>query len=200
MPKSSILEAKVLQDEAAAYAWVEDRIWPEGPVCPHCGGVDRISKMGGKSTRIGVYKCYQCRHQFSVKVGTVFEDSHVPMRLWLQAMLLLCSSKKGISTTSSTGLLASLSRPHGSCRIAFATLCGSLVLHLWAAMAGLWKSTKPSSVVSKAFRSREAARLTRTLCLPLSSVAALLAASISIAPDASTLQASCARTYARIRA
>jgi transposase-like protein len=94
----SILEAKVLQDEAAAYAWVEARIWPEGPVCPHCGGVDRISKMGGKSTRIGVYKCYQCRKQFSVKVKTVFEDSHVPMRLWLQAMYLLCSSKKGISS------------------------------------------------------------------------------------------------------
>jgi len=94
----SILEAKVLQDEAAAYAWLEARIWPEGPVCPHCGGVDRISKMGGKSTRIGVYKCYQCRRQFSVKVGTVFEDSHVPLRLWLQAMYLLCSSKKGISS------------------------------------------------------------------------------------------------------
>ncbi len=98
MAKSSILEAKVLQEEAAAYAWVEARIWPEGPICPHCGGVDRISKMGGKSTRIGVYKCYQCRRQFSVKVGTVFEDSHVPMRLWLQAMYLLCSSKKGISS------------------------------------------------------------------------------------------------------
>ena len=54
--------------------------------------------MGGKSTRIGVYKCYQCRKQFSVKVNTVFEDSHVPMRLWLQAMYLLCSSKKGISS------------------------------------------------------------------------------------------------------
>jgi transposase-like protein len=98
MSKSSILEAKVLQDEAAAYAWVEARIWPEGPVCPHCGGVDRISKMGGKSTRIGAYKCYQCRQKFTVKIGTVFEDSHVPMRLWLQAMYLLCSSKKGISS------------------------------------------------------------------------------------------------------
>jgi transposase-like protein len=98
MSKSSILEAKVLQDEAAAYAWVEARIWPDGPVCPHCGGVDRISKMGGKSTRIGAYKCYQCRQKFTVKIGTIFEDSHVPMRLWLQAMYLLCSSKKGISS------------------------------------------------------------------------------------------------------
>jgi transposase-like protein len=95
---NSILETKALQDEAAAYAWVEARLWPNGPVCPHCGGFDRISKMKGKSTRVGVYKCYQCRKQFTVKVGTVFEDSHVPMRLWQQAMYLLCSSKKGISS------------------------------------------------------------------------------------------------------
>jgi transposase-like protein len=95
---NSILSAKVLQNEAAAIAWVEARVWPEGPVCPHCGGVERISKMGGKATRIGLYKCYQCRKQFTVKVGTVFESSHVPMHLWLQAMYLLCSSKKGISS------------------------------------------------------------------------------------------------------
>jgi transposase-like protein len=95
---SSILSAKVLQDEAAAIAWVEARVWPEGPVCPHCSGTERISKMGGKATRIGLWKCYQCRKQFTVKVGTVFEDSHVKMNLWLQAMYLLCSSKKGISS------------------------------------------------------------------------------------------------------
>src|ERR1700730_9635592 len=94
----SVIDAKALHGEAAAYAWVESRLWPNGPVCPHCGAVDRISKMGGKSTRIGVYKCYQCRKPFTVKVGTVFEDSHVPMRFWLQAMYLLCSSKKGISS------------------------------------------------------------------------------------------------------
>ena len=94
----SILNASVLQNETAAYAWVEARLWPNGPVCPHCGGVDRLSKMRGKSTRIGTYKCYQCRKQFTVKVGTVFEDSHVPMRVWLQAIFLLCSSKKGISS------------------------------------------------------------------------------------------------------
>lgn len=95
---NSILSAKVLQSEAAAIAWVEARVWPDGPVCPHCGGVERIGKMGGKATRIGLWKCYQCRKQFTVKVGTVFEDSHVPMNLWLQAMYLLCSSKKGISS------------------------------------------------------------------------------------------------------
>jgi transposase-like protein len=94
----SAIEARAFQDEAAAYAWVEARIWPDGPVCPHCGGVERISKMRGRSTRIGAYKCYQCRKPFTVKIGTVFEDSHVPMRFWLQALFLMCSSKKGISS------------------------------------------------------------------------------------------------------
>lgn len=93
----SVLDAKALHDEAAAYKWVETRLWPNGPVCPHCKATDRISKMQGASTRIGTYKCYHCRKQFSVKVGTVFEDSHVPMHLWLQAVYLLCSSKKGVS-------------------------------------------------------------------------------------------------------
>jgi transposase-like protein len=93
----SVLSDKHFHDEAAAYAWVEARVWPKGPVCPHCGGVERISKMGGKSTRIGTYKCYQCRKPFTVKVGTVFESSHVPMRFWLQAIFLMVSSKKGIS-------------------------------------------------------------------------------------------------------
>lgn len=94
----SVLSDKHFHDEKAAYAYVEARVWPEGPVCPHCGGIDRISRMKGKSTRIGAYKCYQCRKPFTVKVGTVFEASHVPMHLWLQAMFLMSSSKKGISS------------------------------------------------------------------------------------------------------
>jgi transposase-like protein len=94
----SVLDSKAFQDEAAAYAWVEARVWPEGPICPHCGGTERIGKLQGKSTRPGVYKCYQCRKPFTVKVKTVFEDSHVRMRFWLQAMYLMCSSKKGISS------------------------------------------------------------------------------------------------------
>jgi len=84
--------------EQAAYTFVEARVWPNGPVCPHCGGADRISKMQGKSTRIGAYKCYQCRKPFTVKIGTIFESSHVPLRHWLQAIFLLSSSKKGISS------------------------------------------------------------------------------------------------------
>lgn len=93
----SVLSAPHFHNEEAAYAYVEARVWPEGPVCPHCGGFERIGKMGGKSTRIGAYKCYQCRKPFTVKVGTIFEASHVPLRHWLQAMFLMASSKKGVS-------------------------------------------------------------------------------------------------------
>src|SRR5829696_6188870 len=94
----SVLSAKHFHDEEAAYAYLEDKIWPEGPICPHCGGFERISKMQGKATRIGLYKCYQCRKQLRVTVGTVFESSHVPLNIWLQAVALLTSSKKGISS------------------------------------------------------------------------------------------------------
>jgi len=94
----SNLSAPHFHNEEAAYAYVEARIWPNGPVCPHCGGVERIGKMGGKSTRVDTYKCYQCRKPFTVKIGTIFEDSKVPMRLWLQAMYLVAGSKKGISS------------------------------------------------------------------------------------------------------
>lgn len=94
----SNLSAPHFHNEEAAYAYVEARIWPNGPVCPHCGGVERISKMQGKSTRVGAYKCYQCRKPFTVKISTIFEDSKVPMRVWLQAMYLIAGSKKGISS------------------------------------------------------------------------------------------------------
>lgn len=95
---ASYLSQPHFHNEEAAYAFIEARIWPKGAVCPHCGGCERISKMGGKSTRIGAYKCYNCRKPFTVKIGTIFESSHIPMRLWLQAIFLIASSKKGISS------------------------------------------------------------------------------------------------------
>ena len=95
---SSALSAPHFHSEEAAFAYVEARIWPEGPVCPHCGGVERIGLMGGKSTRTGLYKCYQCRKPFTVRIGTIFESSHVALHIWLQAMYLIAGSKKGISS------------------------------------------------------------------------------------------------------
>ncbi len=94
----SILSRPEFHNEEAAYAYVEARVWADGRKCPHCGETERTGKLGGKSTRIGTYKCYACRKPFTVKIGTIFESSHVPMNLWLQAIYLMCASKKGISS------------------------------------------------------------------------------------------------------
>jgi transposase-like protein len=95
----SHLSAAQFHSEEVAYAYVEARLWPDGPVCPHCGATkEHVGRLRGKTSRIGLCKCYACRKPFTVKVGTVFESSHVPMRVWLQAIYLFCSSKKGIST------------------------------------------------------------------------------------------------------
>ena len=94
---ASYLSAPHFHDEAAAFAFVEARVWPKGAACPHCGCVERIGRLQGKSTRYGVMKCYDCRKPFTVRVGTIFEDSHVKLHLWLQAIYLVAASKKGIS-------------------------------------------------------------------------------------------------------
>lgn len=94
----SVLSEPQFHNEEAAFAYVEARLWPNGPVCHHCKGTERIGRMQGKTTRPGLYKCYACRKPFTVRMGTVFESSHVPLRIWLQAIYLMCSSKKGIST------------------------------------------------------------------------------------------------------
>ena len=96
----SVLTEPHFYDETAAYAFVEARIWANGVSCPHCGNVDadKLNRLKGESTRIGVWKCYACRKPFTVKIGTIFESSHVALHLWLQAIYLIASSKKGISS------------------------------------------------------------------------------------------------------
>ena len=89
--------APYFADEDKAIALVEKLMWPEGPFCPHCGGVDKIYRLKGKSTRKGLLKCGHCRKQFTVTVGTIFEGSHIPLTKWLMAIYLMCSSKKGVS-------------------------------------------------------------------------------------------------------
>jgi transposase-like protein len=95
---ASVLSANHFHNEEAAYRFVEGRLWAKGRPCPHCGVIDQSGPLHGKSTRIGVYKCYACRKPFTVKVGTIFESSHIKLHVWLQAMHLLCSSKKGMSS------------------------------------------------------------------------------------------------------
>jgi transposase-like protein len=76
---------------------LEKLLWPDGPVCAHCGVRDKCSMLQGNSTRPGVLWCNACRKPFSVTVGTVFESSKIPLNIWLHANHLLCSSKKPIS-------------------------------------------------------------------------------------------------------
>lgn len=87
--------------EEAAREWLESKRWPEGAACPHCGGAE-VYKLtpkpeSKKPGRKGLYKCKYCRKQFTVTVGTIFEDSHIPLNKWLLGIYLLCSSKKGMS-------------------------------------------------------------------------------------------------------
>src|SRR5580704_16792294 len=93
MPKAL---PKRFTDEAAARAHLERIQWPDGPICPHCGTIDRASSI--KGGRKGLWFCNACRAQFSVTVGTVFGRSKVPLNTWLYATHLLSSSKKGISS------------------------------------------------------------------------------------------------------
>ncbi len=105
----SVLSAPYMHDEAAAFAHVEAMLWADGPVCPHCGVVDAAYPLTGVRTkpsaknpegkeRHGLWKCRECRKQFTVRKGTIFEESHLPLHLWLQAIHLMVSSKKGISS------------------------------------------------------------------------------------------------------
>jgi transposase-like protein len=108
MAKSTLNDPH-FQSEPAAFAYVEARLWPRGPVCPVCERTDRVGKLNGVRSKPskknpegveqhGIYKCYHCKKPFSVRIGTIFEDSHLPLHLWLQVIHLMCSSKKGIST------------------------------------------------------------------------------------------------------
>src|SRR5215207_8799519 len=96
----SVLSQAHFHDEEAAFAFLESALWPQGPVCAHCGGMDRISKIKAnpeKRIRFGLHKCGHCSKQFTVKVGRVFEHARIPPHKMLQAVHLMCSSKKGIS-------------------------------------------------------------------------------------------------------
>jgi transposase-like protein len=95
---NSVLSAPHFQTEEAAFAYVEAALWPNGPVCPHCSETARIGRLSGKTTRMGLVKCYSCQKPFTVRMGTLFEDSHLPLHLWLQVINLMCASKKGIAT------------------------------------------------------------------------------------------------------
>lgn len=85
------------RDPVEAAEYLEAIRWPDGAVCAHCGETERVNRLNSKATTRRLWKCYACRKQFTVMVGTIFESSHVPLNVWLAAFYLLCSSKKGMS-------------------------------------------------------------------------------------------------------
>jgi transposase-like protein len=94
----SVLSKPYFQNEVKAFEYLENILWADGIVCPHCGTIGgRVYELKGKSTRLGLKKCGECRQQFTVKVGTVFEHGRMPLNKMLQAVYLMTSSKKGIS-------------------------------------------------------------------------------------------------------
>jgi len=96
-PKFSISDPS-FHDEDRARERLESILWPDGPICPRCGiGGDRVTKLQGKSTRPGVYKCKDCRKPFSVTVGTVMERSHIPLSKWIAATYFMMTAKKSMS-------------------------------------------------------------------------------------------------------
>jgi len=94
----SVLSKPHFHNEEAAFHHLENLLWPNGPVCPHCGSMGKHYNLW--KTRTGRWKCQDCRKQFRVTVGTVFECAKVPLNKMLQAVYLLCSSKKGIRACS----------------------------------------------------------------------------------------------------
>ncbi len=87
----------IFHDETKARKWLEARIWPDGPICPHCGVIDQATLMRGNSHRPGLYQCNACHEPFTVTVGTLYERSHIPLHKWLAATHLMMASKKGMS-------------------------------------------------------------------------------------------------------
>lgn len=94
----SIFNQPHFQDPDAAREYLESIRWANGIVCPHCGVLDKFYKLTGDAHRPGLYKCSECREQFSVTVGTVFESSKIKLHIWLQACHLMSASKKGVSS------------------------------------------------------------------------------------------------------
>ena len=95
----------MFHNDDAARAHLEKLRWPNGPTCPHCGAVDGVTRLQGKSHRAGLHQCNQCREHFTVTVGTVMERSHIPLSKWVLGFHLMAASKKGMSSKQLSRML-----------------------------------------------------------------------------------------------
>jgi transposase-like protein len=96
MSRSTISTFQLFQmfpDEETARVYLESRLWPKGVTCPTCAGQDRITPR-----KAGFHRCNKCQLDFTIRTGTIFERSHIPLHKWLYAMYLLVTARKGISS------------------------------------------------------------------------------------------------------
>jgi len=93
--QSDAIEHRYFESELAAVAKLERIAWPDHPICPHCKSVGPVYDLS--KTRVGLKKCRSCCKQFTVRVGTPVEASHLPLHKWLQAVYLLCAGSKPVS-------------------------------------------------------------------------------------------------------
>ena len=132
----SDLTNPIFTNEDKAREHLEAIRWPDGPVCPSCGFGNTVKPLGGKSMGPGWYHCGSCREKFTVRVGTVYERSKIPLHKWLLATHLICASKKGMSAHQLHRMLGTV----------FVKLCATIIPAPWAAPVNLWKPMKPTSV------------------------------------------------------
>jgi transposase-like protein len=175
----SELDVAHFANEEAAIAYVEKRLWPDGPVCPHCGTIGEATRSRGKTTRLGLWNCRACRKPFTVKIKTVFESSHVPLHVWLQTIYLFCSSKKGFATRQLQRTLGCSMKTAWFLGIAFAKQCVISVSPMPIRSAAQIRWSRQTKLISAAERLTAKGRSRqRPLCCRLSSAAARCAASM----------------------
>ena len=164
---ASVLDQSYFHDEKAAFAALEGIMWPGGKPesCPHCGVIGKANRLADQTSKpsaknpegkpvYGLWKCYACRKQFTVRKGTIFEESRLELHLWFQAAHLMCSSKKGVSANQ-------LHRTLG-CTLKTAWFVGHRLREAMrdGGLAVWWKWTKPTSVTRRA-SPRSAPSITR---------------------------------------
>jgi transposase-like protein len=99
---TAIFDAPQFTDDKAAREFLERIMWPDGPVCAHCGVVNNAFPIKRKGQATGVYRCNDCRADFTVTMKTVMERSHIALRKWMLGFHLMTSSKKAVSAPSCT--------------------------------------------------------------------------------------------------
>src|ERR1700722_5590123 len=143
----------MFHDDDAARAHFEFVLWPNGPMCPHCGVTEGLTRLQGKSHRPGLFQCNACRGHFTVMNGSIMERSHVPLRKWALAFHLMASSKKGRSAHQLHRMLEINYRTAWFMEHRIREcMSGAADTTRWAETARSWKSMRPSSARRKTCR------------------------------------------------